>query len=197
MENVNEYHGYLALPRHSMLLLQELGYDLFGFYIGLVMCTTWYRGNKKFGRITKNQTELAETLNMTQATVSRKFKELEKHTYFMLRSKIGYIPGYFPLFLSDVASKIYDKNYANIRELYADISKINAELQYDYANSQDKRAQNKDQRLYSSSKGIPVSSSLGGVTDSNGEYIGNIDEIDNDEIDKALEEIYREKQNKV
>ena len=192
MINVNEYHGYLALPRQSMLLFQELGYDLFGFYYGLITCTTWHRGNKNFGRITKNQTELAEWLNMTQTTVSRKFKELEKHRYFIIRSKIGYMPGYFPLFLTDVAKKIHSKDYANINELYADISKINADLQYDYANSQDKRAQNKPQRLYGSSNDVPASSSQGNTY---GEF--DVDEIDNDEIDKKLEEIYREKQNKV
>ncbi|MEK7571662.1 MAG: hypothetical protein AAB553_05305 [Patescibacteria group bacterium] len=194
MINVNEYHGYLALPRHSMLLLHELGYDLFGFYLGLVMCTTWHRNNKQFGRITKNQTELAECLNMTQTTVSRKFKELENHKYFILRSKLGYIPGYFPLFLTDVANKIPKKNYANLHELYADISKINAELQYNYANSQDKRAQNKSQRLYSSSNDIPGSSS---PSNTPGEF--DVDELDNDEIDKGIERIIKERemQNKV
>ena len=197
MENVNEYHGYLALSRHSKLLLKELGYDLYGFYIGLVQCVSWFRGNNKFGRITKTQTELAESLNMTQATVSRKFKKLEEHKYFILRSKLGFIPGYFPLFLTDVAKKIHSKNYANLHDLYADMYRINTQLQEDYANSQDKRAQNKTQRINSSSNDVHASSSLDNNNDTTNEYIGNTDEIDNDEVDMALEKIYKERQNKV
>jgi len=105
MINVNEYHGYLALPRHSMLLLQELGYDLFGFYLGLVMCTIWERKNPKFGRITINQSRVSRATQHDTGNSLQKFKELEKHKYFMLRSKLGYIPGYLPLFLTDVAQK--------------------------------------------------------------------------------------------
>jgi len=152
MKNANEYHGFLTLPRQCKLLLQELGYDLFGFYIGLVMCAVWYRDNKDIGRILKTQTEIAESLHMTQETVSRKFKALESHRYFVIRHKRVVILGFFPLFLQDVNRKIHSKDYANLNELYADMYKINAELQDNYTVSQNTRTQNNSQRLYSSSK---------------------------------------------
>jgi len=183
MENVNDYHGYLALPRHSKLLLKELGYDLFGFYLGLVMCAIWYRGNKNFGRIVKTQTELAESLHMTQTTVSRKFNELEKHKYFVIRHKRGMILGYFPLFLPDVAKKIHSSDYANLHELYSNMHQINAELQGNYANSQDERTQNKSLRFNSSSKDNFSFPNL------------NSEEVDVDEVIEGIERMKKEREN--
>ena len=148
----NEYHGFLYLPRHSLLLLNELGYDLFGFYIGLVMCSVWSRENKNFGRIAKTQTEIAAILGMTQETVSRKLKALEYYKYFVVRRKRYIILGYFPLFLQEVCKKIHSKNYANLNELYADMYEINAILQEDYTDLQKQRNQKRSQSLNSSSK---------------------------------------------
>ena len=145
-------HGYLVLPRQSLFLFQELGHDLFGFYIGLIMSAIWHRGNKNFGKIIKTQTMLAFEQGINQATISRKLKELEKHKYFVVRHRNEMLLGFFPLFLRDVASKIHSKDYANLRELYTDMHSINADLQDKYADLQDKRAQNVIQRLNSSFK---------------------------------------------
>ncbi len=151
MRDVKENHGYLAVPRHSKMLFQELGYELYGFYLGLVMNAVWQRGNKNFGKVVMTQTELATSLNMTQSCVSRNFKRLEKHKFFAVRMKRYILLRYFPLFLTDVAKKIHSKDYANLHELYADVYRINAEVQADYANSQDKRTSNNLLRLNSSS----------------------------------------------
>lgn len=152
MKDVKKYHGYLALPRHSRLLIDELGYDLFGFYISLIMLAVWYRGNNNFCKITITQAQIARELNISQSTISRRFKELEKYRYYLIRRDGYMILGYLPLFLSDVATKIHSKDYANVDELYADMHKLNAELQEKYVISQDKRGQNAPQSLSSSSK---------------------------------------------
>jgi|GEM_PF-4384196 len=146
-----KYHGYLIAPRHSLLLFEELGYELFGFYLGLIMHARWHRGSKYFGRIPLSQTEIAKELEMTQATVSRKLKQLEQHKYFLIRRKGYMILGFLPLFLPDIARKIHSKNYSNLHELYTDMHRINAEMQDNYAKSQERRIQNATQRLNSSS----------------------------------------------
>lgn len=155
----NTHHGYLTLPRQAKLLLQELGPSLFGFYLGLVMEANWFRGHKNFGRITKTQVELANELNITQETISRKFKKLEKHSYCVLRHKGegGILLGYFPLFIKDVASKMLKKNYANLGELYADMYKINTEMQEDYTFLQDNQTPSTSHKLNSSSN-VSISS---------------------------------------
>lgn len=172
-------HGYLVLPRQSKLLRQELGYDLFGFYLMLVMEAVWHRSNKRFGQVVGKQAELAKELHMDQSTISRNLSKLEKHKYCVIRHEQKYIIlGFFPLFLKDVASKIHSKNYTNLNELYADIHRINAELQDDYVNMQDKRTQKATQSLYSSSN----------------EYLsspGVSDEVDTEEIDINIDEVER------
>lgn len=152
IEDYKKNHGYLVLPRHSKLLLHELGYDLFGFYLSLIMLAVWFRGNKNFCRIVKSQTEIAKELNIHQSTVSRRFEALEEHKYFVIRHSEHIILGYLPLFLFDVNKKIHSKNYADIHSLYADVYQINADLQNKYAFLQESRGKNTLQRLNSSSK---------------------------------------------
>ncbi len=152
MKNVKGYHGFLGLPRHSKLLLQDLGYDLFGFYIGLVMEAIWFRGNSNFGCIAKTQKELAIALDCSQSTISRALDELQLRKY-LLRHRTYIRLSYFPLFLADVDLKMHSRDYASLHDLYADMYIINAELQQKYADSQDRCAQNAKQRLYNSSKG--------------------------------------------
>lgn len=152
MENKKIYHGYLVLPRHSKLLLHELGYDLFGFYMGLVMSAVWFRGNQNFGYITKKQSELARELNINQPTVSRRFKDLEKHKQFVIRHKNHILVCFLPLFLKEVASKIHSKDYQSLNDLYTDMYEINTELQREYINLHHNLPQNDIQRVYSSSK---------------------------------------------
>ncbi len=173
------YHGNLCLSRQSKFLLQELGCDLYGFYIALVMEAIWYRGNKNFGRIMMTQEELAIKFNMDQGTISRKFKALEnRNRYCVIRHKRSITLGFFPLFLQDVASKIHSKNYANWHELYADMHRINAELQENYAISQDNRTQNASQSLRNSSNDS-VSFSVNNY--------GDTEEIDIDEVIEGIE----------
>lgn len=138
--NMKTRHGYLAIPRQATLLLEELGCELFGIYLTLVMKAPWDRRNENFGRIVKTQVQLGKELNMHQSTISRKLDELEKHRYCILRHQDqGYMTlGYFPLFLHEVTIKIINKNYADLNELYADMYRINAKLQEDYAAMQDK-----------------------------------------------------------
>lgn len=163
---MKNYHGFLGLPRHSKLLLNDLGYDLFGFYIGFVMEAVWFRGNPQMGYVTKSQNEIAVALGCDQSTVSRNLKKLEEKKYILRHTKHKLIClKHFPLFLTDVAFKMYDKNYANLDELYADMHKINAELQEKYVESQGKRAQKDTQRLYNSSKGNSSSSDKADMED--------------------------------
>jgi transcriptional regulator with XRE-family HTH domain len=192
IEDVKSYHGYLALPRHSFLLIHELEYDLFGFYVGLVMLAEWHRNSKDFRYITKTQEEIAEKLKMTQATVSRKMKMLENHKYFILRhvgqtvkkkdKKI--LLGYLPLFLTDVANKIHSKDYTNLHELYADMYRINAELQEEHANLQDKRTQKA--RLSFNNSSIDNSSSSQPYEE----------DIDSEEADRWIEAHFNHKEEK-
>lgn len=147
-----KYHGFLTLPRHSKLLLHEIGYDLFGFYVNLVMLAIWHRKKEEFGRITQKQHEIAKALLISQSTVSRRLKELEKHKYYVVRRGEFIILGYFPLFLYDVSMKMYNNHYANTHELYADMHRINAELQENYAKMQEVQAQKAPQRVYHSFK---------------------------------------------
>lgn len=150
MKNTKKYHGFLGLPRHSKLLFYDLGYMLYGFYIGLVMEAVWFRGNPDFCCINKTQKELAISLNCNQSTVSRILAELQARKY-LINHEVYKRLAYFPLFLTDVASKMHSKDYANLNELYADMHRINAEMQDKYALSQGKRDQNATQSLYSSS----------------------------------------------
>jgi transcriptional regulator with XRE-family HTH domain len=174
-------HGYLVLPRQSKLLRQELGYDLFGFYLMLAMEAVWHRGNKRFGQVVGTQAELAKILHMDQSTVSRNLGKLEKHKYCVIRHEQKYITlGFFPLFLNDVSSKIYSKNYASLNELYADMHRINAELQEDYANMQDRRTQKAAQSSYGSSNEYVSSAGVNG-------------EVDIDDIYEGIERMKRER----
>lgn len=136
-ENAKKYHGYLILPRHAQFLIQELGHELFGFYVALLMLAVWSRKNKNFSTVTKTQTEVAKELKINQSTVSRNLRALEKHKYLIIRNKDYIRLGYLPLFLSDVNKKIYSKDYADLHELYADIHTINAELQEYYAKQEE------------------------------------------------------------
>lgn len=184
--NINmskKYHGFIVLPRHSKLLYQELGYELFGFYLALVMQAPWDRRNENFGRIIKSQAQLAKEFNMNQSTISRRLTELENHKYFILRNQRQkyIILGYFPLFLYEVASQIHSKDYSNINELYADMHKVNAELQENYADMQDRRTQSDSQRLYISSND---NVSLPELT-----Y-----EIDVDDVDEGISRMIKERE---
>jgi hypothetical protein len=145
-----KYKGYFVFPRQALLLYFELGFDLFGFYLALVTLANWYRGNKNFGKVTKNQEEIAEALRTTQSTVSRKIRDLTKHPHFILRHNKEQILGYFPLFSKDVASKIASNRYETLHELYAAIYEINREVQEKYAYLQDIKPQNRVQNLISS-----------------------------------------------
>lgn len=149
-----KYHGFLGLPRHSKMLLHDLGHDLFGFYIGLVMEAVWFRGNPDIGCVKKSQKQLAGALNCSQSTISRLLSQLERRKY-IIRHKNYMRLAYLPLFLAEVAFKIHSRNYANLHELYADMYAVNAELQQKYSDSQLRRGQTNTQRLYNSSKGDP------------------------------------------
>lgn len=157
MDNAKTFHGYLILPRQAKLLLQDLGYALYGFHQCLLMDALWFRGNPQIGCITKTQKELAITFQTTQPTVSRLLAKLEGKQY-IIRHKGCIRLRYFPLFLADVNKKTHSKDYANLHELYADVDSINAELQEKYTQLHEKRAQNTNQRLYISSK-VNLSSS--------------------------------------
>lgn len=139
MENKKKYHGFLGLPRQTKLLFHDLGYGLFGFYIGLVMEAIWYRGNPQIGYVTKTQTEIGIALKCDQSTVSRNLQKLEEKKYLIRHTEHKLIKlAYFPLFLTDVARKMHSKNYANLHDLYVDMYKIDAELQDKYAILQEK-----------------------------------------------------------
>lgn len=150
MKKKNNYHGFLALPRQTKLLMKDLGLNLYGFYVALAMEAIWDRKNPDIGRVVKKQIELAFSTGCNQSTISRLLKDLEKRKY-LIRHKDYIFLAYFPLFLNDVARKMYGKDYANLQELYADMYKINAELQQSYAISQHNRGQMSSQSLYISS----------------------------------------------
>ncbi|MGH2612499.1 MAG: hypothetical protein ACRDFB_05560 [Rhabdochlamydiaceae bacterium] len=152
MSNLKQYHGYLALPRHAKLLREELGYNLYSLYEALVMDAIWHRNNPRIGCVIGTQAEIAKSLHISQSSLSRGLESLQgKSTKYVIRHKGYIVLGYFPLFLTDVVSKMHSKDYATLQELYADMYRINAELQEIYAISQVKRYQNTRQRLYSSS----------------------------------------------
>jgi len=154
MNNQKQYHGYLALPRHAILLRQELGYNLFNLYIALVMLARWHRSNPQIGCVIGTQTEIAKHIGKSQSIISRGLKALEPkgNKKFIIRHSHHVVLGFFPLFLTDVADKMHSNNYANLHELYADMYRINSELQDNYAISQVKRGQKPTQSLYSSFK---------------------------------------------
>jgi transcriptional regulator with XRE-family HTH domain len=153
MENVKQYHGWLALPRHAKMLRQDLGFHLFNLYIALVMEARWHRDNLQIGCVIGTQAEIASRLGVSQSTVSRGVDALyRKNKYYAVLHKRYTLLGFFSLFLADVAERMAKTDYANLNELYADMHRINAELQGKYAISQEKRDQKRLQRLYSSSK---------------------------------------------
>ena len=153
-DEAKRYHGYLALPRHSKMLRQDIGYHLFSLYIALVIDARWDRKYpNQFGHVVGTQTEIAALLNISQSKLSRGLDKLEaKDRKYAIKHKRYILLGYLHLFLTDVADKMYDKDYANPHDLYADMYRINAELQEKYAISQEKRDRNTPQRLYRSSR---------------------------------------------
>lgn len=152
MKNAKKYHGYLALPRHSKLLRQHLGYRLYHYYLELVTNAIWHRNNPQIGHVIGTQLDLAKILEVSQSTVSRILDSFdEKDRKYVLRRSRYFLLGYFHLFLTDVAGKMAKKDYATLNELYADMHKINAELQENYATSQEKRDRNTTQSFYRSS----------------------------------------------
>lgn len=183
MKKKNVYHGYLGLPRQSKLLMYDMGYALFGFYLGLIMEAIWDRRNPDFKRVIRTQKELSEIFHCSQSTISRCLKFLESKRY-LIRHTDYILLKWFPLFLTDIAQKIHSKDYADLHELCADLDSVNAELNERYANSNNNRSQNATQRLYSSSKDN-ISSF---PTNSNDEY------IDPDDVDKGIEELRRERE---
>lgn len=185
-DKTKQYHGYLALPRHSKLLRQDLGYRLFSLYIALIIEARWFRGNQYFRCVVGTQTEIATRLGISQAKLSRGLNRLEtKDRKYVIKRSRYILLGYLPLFLTEIADKMHSKNYANLHDLYADMYRINAELQENYAKSQEKRGQNNPQRLYSSSN-----VDLGYSDDSS-------NEINNDEIDEALTKANSEKESEL
>ena len=153
-DKAKQYHGYLALPRHSKMLRQDLGYHLFILYIALVMDARWDRKYlSQLGHVLGTQTEIASDLSISQSSLSRGLDKLEaKDRKYVIKHTRYILLGYLPLFLTDVADKMHSKDYASLHDLYADMYRINAELQEKYAIWQEKQAQNTPQRLYRSSK---------------------------------------------
>lgn len=175
-DEAKKYHGYLALPRHSKMLQQNLGYFLFSLYIALVMDARWHRNNPQIGSVIGTQTEIAFRLGISQSTLSRGIDKLcIKNRYYAIKNKKYILLGFFPLFLIDVASKMDKKEYASLQGLYADMYRINAELQENYAVSQEKRGQNAPQRLYRSYN-----------VDSDSSQGDNQEEIDIDEVAEGI-----------
>lgn len=151
--NLKQYHGYLALPRHAKMLLENLGHPLFSLYIALVMDARWHRDNKLFSCVVGTQTEIASRLDISQSKLSRGIDKIQvKNKKYVIKHKRYILLGYFPLFLTDVADKMHSKNYEDLHDLYSDMHRINAELQENYAVSQERRGKNPTQRFYSSSK---------------------------------------------
>ena len=151
-DEAKQYHGYLALPRPSKILPQDMGYRLFSLYIALVIDARWQRKYpNQLGHVVGTQTEIAARLGISQSKLSRGLDDLEtKNRKYLIKHTRYVLLGYLPLFLTDVADKMHSKDYANLHELYADMSRINAELQEKYAISQDSRGKNSTQRLNSS-----------------------------------------------
>lgn len=176
------YHGFLGLPRHSKLLMYDMGFALFGFYLGLIMEAIWDRRNPDFSRVIRTQKELSQLFNCSQSTISRGLKVLETKKY-LIRYTDYILLKWLPLFLTDVAYKMHSKDYANLHELYADMNSINAELNEHYANSNNNRGQNDTQRLYSSFK-----DNISSFPNSNSKE----EEVDIDEVARGIEEMNKE-----
>jgi DNA-binding MarR family transcriptional regulator len=172
----NNYHGFLALPRHTKLLIKDLGESLFVFYLRLAMEAVWHRNNHEIGCVTKSQAALASIIGCDQSTVSRNLKELEVRQYLIRRDDQIWM-SYFPLFLADVARAIHSKDYANVHELYADIHKVDADLQASYAQAHIVPGEDSPQSF-----SIPYKGDLG----SSHSYSGNSD-VDIDEISEGIE----------
>lgn len=152
-DKAKQYHGYLALPRHSKILRQDIGYGLFSLYIALAIEARWFRGNPYFCCVVGTQTEIAARLGISQSTLSRGLDKLAAKDKWYAIKHTRYIRlGYFPLFLKDVAEKMAEKDYSTLHEVYADMYEVNAELQGNYATLQEKRGKNTTQRLNSSFK---------------------------------------------
>lgn len=172
-KNRKQYHGYLALPRHAIMLQNNLGYSHFSLYLALIMSARWYRGNPQFGCVVGTQADIATRLNISQSKLSRGINKLFTKKYVIPHKNFIRLV-YFPLFLTDVAKRMDKNNYADLHELYAEMYRINAELQEKYALSQEKRSQNASQSLKSSFK-VNLSS-----------FDSSREELDLDVIDKAI-----------
>ena len=139
MENFKKYHGYLAFPRHAIMLHHDLGNSLFGFYLSLILRARWHRDNQYFGCVVGTQKEIAELLHISQSSLSRDIDKLsKKNKYYALKNKRYIRLGFFALFLKDVCQKTHSKNYVSLHDLYENVYKINSELQNNYARLQEK-----------------------------------------------------------
>lgn len=183
MEDVNEkkYHGFIVLPRQLKHLRKELGTNLYHFYIDLAMEARWNRKYKKtLGKIMMTQSELAVELGIDQGTVSKKLDALQSKNC-IVKNKKSISLSFMPIFLYDIAVEIKLNDYANWQEVLEDMNINNAELQEKYDKRNNIRTQNTSLRVNTSSN---ASTSLS----------ESDDYIDNDEVDRGIERMKREKE---
>src|SRR3989344_7331729 len=96
--NNKRYHGYLILSRHTKFLMEDLGYPLYGFYLGLIQEARWDRRYlDTFGRVHKTNVELAQVFGCNQSTISRNLTKLQKKRYVVKHHRYVTLL-YFPLF---------------------------------------------------------------------------------------------------
>lgn len=149
MARIN-YHGYLGLPRQVKLILRNLGYLLFGFYIGLVLEAVWDRKKDDFGCVKKTNSELTELFFCDESTVSRNLNKLvQKGFVRKLKRKIQIT--YFPVFEINITKKLVKLEIASVQELRAVMQDFNAELQEIFANLHEASVQKESQSFHISS----------------------------------------------
>lgn len=175
------YHGYLALSRHSKLVLHDLGHLYFGIYMGLIQEAVWDRAKEDFGYIVATNKELEKLFGADESTISRHIKALSQKGYVVkTKGKVKIID--FPLFEISIVRKLAKMDFASMQELRATVQELNAKVQEDIASLHDNQLHNTSQSFNVSSK-----VDLGLSQDSSEE------KIDLEEIDKGIEQMRKER----
>lgn len=140
---LTQQHGYLYFPRISQVLIKDLGFALFGFYMGLVGQVIWDKRKNSYGCINKTNFELGQFFVCHETTVSRNLKELENKGYLIKTpGQIKIVD--FSLFEFQTARMLKCEHFTSAHELRERLQELRANFKEENAVLLDSKAENNE-----------------------------------------------------